>query len=70
MVAITLAVGYAWIWLRNTDVSSYGRIKPTLDKIVLLDMQFERGKLSKNNYLKRRNTLKSKLRSELMGRER
>ena len=64
LVALTAAVGLAWLWLRRMETQPRGSIA-VLDAIVRLDEQFEAGDLSKNEHKRQRAALKEALRQAI-----
>ncbi|MEX2143399.1 MAG: hypothetical protein WD740_02295, partial [Anaerolineales bacterium] len=58
LASLTIAVGAAWLWVRNMPVPSPEQI---LEKIVSLDLSYESGRISKAVYTKLRSDLKGQL---------
>lgn len=64
LLALTLAVGIAWLWLRLMRILPQ-RSNDLLDEIVALDAKFEAGDMARNEYRRRRAALKDALRQAL-----
>jgi hypothetical protein len=64
LVALTAAVGVAWLWLRRLNAPG-PRPEEIMDAIIALDSRYAEDAISEDIYLKRRAALKQRLRQAL-----
>jgi len=69
MAALTAAVGFAFLWLRRLPAEMPRETDQILEQISLLDDQFEKRKIGKTSYNKKRKALKARLRTAVRKKE-
>lgn len=65
LAALTVAVGFAWLWMRSLPGEAPSSTERILAQIAALDERYERGGLARSGYTKQRAALKERLRRAL-----
>lgn len=65
LIGLTVAVGFAWLWLRRLPTAPSPELERVLAEIVALDERYEHGKITKVAYAKKRKSLRERLAREL-----